>query len=128
MSVGSAGSTDPAILELVAVVRNLASRVEHLEGEQARSRATPTLSEERLSTAMAAVKSGTAEIFPGDVLIEPRQDPEIDERYLVVRVSAAGAMDDIVQGYQTWHRRLGVWAPGLESKFRLSVDIKDEEQ
>lgn len=127
MSVSSAGSTDPVIAELVAEVRGLAIRGESLEARRPGMKRTDASSERRLAAAITAVKSGSEELFPGGVLMEPRQDPEIDEQYLVVRVSAVGEMDQILSRYQTWHRRLGEWATGLESIFRLSVDVKDEE-
>jgi hypothetical protein len=127
MNVNTTGSADPDVVELAAAVRNLASRVECLEGQRSPPIETVPVNEHRLSSATFAVKAGTAQIFPGEVFIDPRQDPEIEDRYFVVRVSAAGAIEEIAKRYQEWHRRLGQWAPGLESNFRLSVDVNDEE-
>ena len=122
--MSNATTSDSMILELATTVQQLARRVESLEA--ARSDGVMGESDSRLMAAAQAVRTSTEALFGQEVVLEQRQDPEIDERYTVVRVVALGGGDEISKRYREWHRRLGEWAPGLESHFRLAVEIRDE--
>lgn len=69
------------------------------------------------------VAAFTSELFPGDLAVEIRVDPEIaDDLYFVFEVRATGSLEEIVARDEQWHRRLvsiGRDWPGL---FRLSID------
>lgn len=79
--------------------------------------------EERLLGAMASVLAGTQKLFPGEVTVEPVDNPEISgSRYLTVSCRSNRSVEEIMRAFDQWHERLTAWAPGLEHVFRLSVD------
>jgi hypothetical protein len=120
--MSNATTSDSMILELATTVQQLARRVESLEA--ARSDGAMSESDGRLMAAAQTVRSSTEALFGQEVVLEQRQDPEIDERYTVVRVVARDRPNEISARYREWHRRLGEWAQGLESHFRLAVEIQ----
>lgn len=68
------------------------------------------------------VAAFTAELFPGEMTVEMRVDPEIpDDLYLVFEVDCTGSVDQIVARDEQWHRRLGSLARKWPGLFCLSV-------
>lgn len=84
------------------------------------------LADADLRDTVASVLRGTQELFPGDVLIEAVDDPEISaSRYLTVSCRSNRNIEEIMVAFNEWHRKLVVWAPGLEHLFRLSIDATE---
>lgn len=78
-----------------------------------------------LSDLFRKVVAFTTELFPGDMSVETRVDPEIpDDLYLVFEVSATGSVDEIVARDEQWHRRLLSVARPWPGLFRLSIDAR----
>ena len=124
MSANSVTGSDPVIVELTAAVQKLAQRVDCLEEVRQSIEMRPPGA--LLARAMRAVQTATEVLFGGEVILDARQDPEIDEQYFVVQVKAIGSPAEVAERYRQWHRELGAWAPGFEPKFRLAVEFKDE--
>ena len=62
------------------------------------------------------------DLFPGEVEIEDRVDPEVpDLRYVVVSVHAKGDLEEIVDRQCEWHRRLDEVSDPAMRAVRLSV-------
>lgn len=79
--------------------------------------------EDRLREATASVLASTQELFPGEVTVEPVNDPEISgSRYLTVSCQSNRSVEEVMCAFDQWHEKLTAWAPGLEHVFRLSVD------
>lgn len=124
MSTDSVSAADPAILALTAAVEKLSQRVELLENRRgAAKRWEP---DDETVHAIEVVRAATKSLFGSDVVVDPRVDPEIDEQYFVFRVKVSGNPEDAAQAYREWHRKVGDWAPTLESQFRLAVEFDEE--
>lgn len=69
------------------------------------------------------VAAFTAELFPGELKIRVKNDPEIaDDLYFVFAVRATGDVDDIVCRNDLWHRRVMQIEAKRHGLFRLAID------
>jgi hypothetical protein len=64
----------------------------------------------------------TVELFPAEMSIKVRNDPEItDDLYFVFDVNTSGTVDEIVAQFDEWHRRLRPAVGRRSELFRLSI-------
>jgi hypothetical protein len=107
----------PARIELAQVVGEFEAVAERL------AIARPSVPElHELSRQVACL---TMELFPGEMEVEVRGDPEIpNDLYLVFEVRANGRIDDIVACDEQWHRRLLSISRNWPGLFRLSIDAR----
>lgn len=111
------------IVELSAAVAKLSRRVDSLE----KARATEeSVSDDESLQAIEAVQRATEALFAARVVMEQRQDPELDEKYFVARVATDCTPEQVAERYRQWHRKLGDWAPRRECEFRLAVEFVDD--
>lgn len=125
MPTNSITVSDPKILELTTAVANLARRVESLE--KTHVAAEQCASDYRAVCTIQNVERATEALFGTRIAVEQTQDPELDEQYFVIRVLAGRTPERVAEQYREWHRRIGDWAPGRESQFRLAVEFVDDE-
>jgi hypothetical protein len=87
--------------------------------------ALTTISKPEISSRLASVLAMTQELFPGEVKVCEKEDPEIpDESYVVLYVSSSNSVEDIVGRYTDWHQRITEVAPDALGLFRLAIDVK----
>jgi len=68
----------------------------------------------------------TKRLFPGDVKVIERDDPEIDgHRYFVLEVEADGSVDAIVELNRRWHEELARVEQLAGGRFTLFIIPKD---
>jgi hypothetical protein len=76
-------------------------------------------------TGLDAVLAMTRELFPGQVVVRRKSDPEIaDESYYSLGVQVKGSVEEIVAKDSLWHRRLLEIAPEPVGLYRLSMDVR----
>lgn len=67
----------------------------------------------------------TAKLFPGELRIRVKNDPEIpDDLYFVFAVRATGEIDAIVSRNDQWHRRIMQTEGNRHGLFRLAIDAQ----
>ena len=107
----------PARRDLDQVLRDFEATAEHLHSSR------PSAVE--LNHLCRQIAAMTTELFPGEIALETRVDPEIaDDLYLVFEVRASGSIDEIVARDEQWHRRLLSIARNWPGLFRLSIDAR----
>ena len=70
------------------------------------------------------VISFTQSVFGAPATVLPGSDPELDESYFVVRVTAAGSVEEILRMNDRWHREIGTYAGDFVPRFRLALSIE----
>jgi hypothetical protein len=67
----------------------------------------------------------TAELFPGEMRVEVKNDPEIpDDIFFRFGVDAMGTIDDIAARNDEWHARVCRLPARFSGMFRLSVTVR----
>jgi len=66
----------------------------------------------------------TRQLFPGEVVVRRKADPEIaEEAFYSIRVRASGSVADVVAKDRQWHERLVEIVPESAGLFRLSMEV-----
>jgi hypothetical protein len=66
----------------------------------------------------------TQSVFGTAATMSPGNDPEHDESYSVVRVTASGSIYEILRRNDRWHREIGEHAGDFALKLRLALSIE----
>lgn len=76
----------------------------------------------RLCTQVAGF---TAELFPGEMRVEVKNDPEIpDDVFFRFSVDATGTIDEIAARNDQWHERVCRLPARFSGMFRLSIAVR----
>lgn len=82
------------------------------------------LTNAELTRLCAEVAAFTADLFPGELRIRVKNDPEIpDDLYFVFAVRATGDLDRVAAQNDQWHRRIMRSEGSRHGLFRLAIDI-----
>lgn len=69
------------------------------------------------------VATFTAELFPGEICVRVKNDPEIlTDLYFVFAIRASENIDDLVARNDQWHRRVMRTEGRRHGLFRLAID------
>jgi hypothetical protein len=69
------------------------------------------------------VTAFTADLFPGEMQVRVKNDPEIpDDLYYVFAVRGTGTVDELVARNDQWHRHVMRTEGHRHGLFRLAVD------
>lgn len=70
------------------------------------------------------VMTFTAELFPGEICVRVKNDPEIlTDLYFVFAIRASGDIDDLVARNDQWHRRVMRTEGSRHGLFRLAIEV-----
>ena len=73
----------------------------------------------------AQVATFTRELFPGEMRMRVKNDPEIpDDLFFQLHVEATGDIDDIAARHDQWHARLCRFPSKFCGLFRLSIAVR----
>lgn len=122
-AIDTANAPSPAVV-LPPVGPNLDETIRRFEAAAEIFGVTPPPAPE-LRRLCGQVVDFTAELFPGEMRVEVKNDPEIpDDVFFRFGVDATGTIDDIAARNDEWHARVCRLPARFSGMFRLSIAVR----